>query len=134
MSFALEIKSVYDIRLLATSVLGYGYSNATVLGLLDYESATLIEDVAPIHASIYSMLPSGTPSNPADLTYVKIKSSTGQIRAIAMDWIESQPTKVDSRQIRIIINGASLSSISKLQQILKQNGYNQFTIDTIAAT
>lgn len=134
MNYNLEIRSVYDISLKATGVLGYGYKSAVVLGLLDYDSANLIEDVAPIHASIYSSLPAGTPINPADLIYVKIKTSTGQIRVIAMDWIGAQPTKVEDRQIRILINGVSLSKISQLQSILQKNGYTQFTIDTVTSS
>ncbi|MDD2879625.1 MAG: hypothetical protein PHQ58_04245 [Rhodoferax sp.] len=132
MSYVLEIKSVYDIKLKATSVLGYGYHSATVLGLLDYDSANLIEDVAPIHASIYSMLPSGTPIDPADLTYVKIKTSTGQIRVIAMDWIDTQPELINTRQVRIVISNLSLSKIPELQKMLQRNGFTQFTIDTIS--
>lgn len=133
MSYSLEIKSVYDIKLRAPSVLGYSYHSATVLGLLDYDSANMIEDVAPIHAGIYSMLPIGTPIDPSDLTYVKIKTSTGQIRVIAMDWIDAQPVLVNSRQIRILISNVSLSKIADLQKILQRNGITQFTIDTVTA-
>ena len=131
MAYLLNIKSVYDFTLKAGAILGYSYKNATVLGLLDFDSAKAIEDVTPIHASVYSLLGAGVPRDAKDLTYVKIKTSTGQVRVIAMDWIASQPVLVTSTTVNVVVSNISLSDIDRLRQVLLQNGFNAIEITTV---
>lgn len=131
MSYTLALKSVYDFVLKAPSVLGSGFKKATVMGLLDFDSASAIEDVRAIHTSIYNQLGVGVPRLAADLTYVKIKTSAGEVRVIAMDWIAEQPVLFTSQPIQIVLTGESLSEIPTLRQVLKAAGYNSFEINAL---
>lgn len=131
MSFSLSIKSVYDFTLRAGTLLGYGYKSATVLALLDYDSANAIEDITPIHNSVYSQLAPGTPRSPKDLTYVKIRASTGETRVLAMDWIAFQPVLVVSTTVQVTVANISLSDVPLLRQVLVQNGFTQIQITTV---
>src|SRR5262245_53791212 len=130
-AYSLEIKSVYDFTMKASSILGAGFKAATVLGLLDYQSAIAIEDVTPVHASVYSQLGTGVPKKASDLTYVKIKTSTGQVRVIAMDWIAGQPTLVTSTSARVTVGGINLSDIDRMRQVLLANGFTQIEIEVL---
>lgn len=129
--YQLDIQSVYDFAMRAGAQIGYSYKSATVLGLLDFASANQIEDVTPIHARIYADLPAGTPRNARDLVYVKIKTSTGDIRVFAMNWIASQPIQVTSNTVRATITGMSLSDMERLRQVLVGNGFINVTLEVV---
>lgn len=128
MLFNLNIGSTYDIPMLSPAVLGTKYSSATVMALLDYASAIQIADVSAIHASVLSALPTGTPSDASKLIYVKIKTSTGEITVLALNWISTQPTLVDKTTVTVLISNISQSDIPRLSQALNANGFNSFTI------
>jgi hypothetical protein len=87
--------------------------------------------VTPIHVQVYSQLGSGVPRAASDLTYVKIRTSTGEIRVLAMDWIAAQPTLVVSTTANVIVGDINLSDLDKLRQVLLQNGFTNITISTI---
>lgn len=128
MLFDLEIGSAYNIPMLAPAVLGTSYKGATVKGLLDYSSAVQITDVAAIHASVLPLLPAGTPSDPTELIYVKILTSTGQITAIALNWISQQPTLITSTTQIVTVTNINQSQVAALAAALVANGFPSFTI------
>ncbi len=133
MSYDLAIKSVYDINLRASAILGTGFKAATIQGLLDFDSANQIEDVTAIHAQIFSLLPPGTPRKASELIYVKIATSTGEVRVIAMDWISEQPELVVSTTANVVIANMNLSDLDLLRQVLVSNGFRDITITTLEA-
>lgn len=129
--YDLELQSVYNFSMKAGAILGYSYDNATVLGLLDFASANAIQDVTPLHMAAYSELGTGVPRNARDLIYVKIKTSTGQVRVLAMDWIATQPLLVTSNTLRVMISEVDLSDIDRIRQILISNGFDKVTIEVV---
>lgn len=128
--YTLQIGSVYNFKLYAPAILGATYNNAKVAALLDYDSAKIIEDVTPIHASVLSVLPTGTPVNAASLIYVKIITSTGQVKVIAMDWISEQPTQVNAGTVVVSLSNVNASDLPRLRNILINSGFTQFNIQT----
>lgn len=129
--YQLELQGVYNFAMRAGAILGYSFKNATVKALLDFDSANQVEDVTPIHASVYSELPTGTPKNPRDLVYVKVVTSTGETRVWALNWIATQPELVTSNTVQVIINDINLSDIERLRQVLVANGFTKNTITVI---
>lgn len=127
-NYALQLKSAYNFTMRAGAILGYSYKNAVVLGLLDFESARALQDIAPIHAQIYSQLPPGTPRDATQLTYVKVRTSTGETRVFAMDWIAEQPTLVTSQSFTVLVHNVSAGDQARLRQALLANGFNSFEI------
>jgi hypothetical protein len=128
LKYDLDIGSVYNIPLLAPAILGTSYDNATVLALLDYTSAIALEDVSALHSNILGLLATGTPNDPSKLVYVKIRSSTGDIRVLAFDWIASQPTLVSATTVTVTINNVNHSEIPAIASCLRANGFTSFTI------
>ena len=126
--YDLEIGSSYDITMLAPAILGTMYKGATVKSILDYSDAVAVEDVTAIHASVLSLLPTGTPSNPANLIFVKIVTSTGQVKALALNWIAQQPTLVSSTTVTVTVSNINQSQIPALAAALTDNGFTSFTI------
>jgi len=129
--YQLELGAVYNFAMRAGAIIGSSYENATVQALLDFGSANQIEDVTPIHASIYSELPVGTPRNPRDLIYVKVITSTGKVRVFALNWIAAQPELVVSTTLKVIISETNLSDIERLRQVLMTNGFTKSEISVL---
>lgn len=131
MYYNLEIKQSYDFSLLASGILGLGFKSASVMAIMDFDSAKMIQDVTTIHSQVYSSLPVGTPRNAQDLTYIKIKSSTGEIRVIAMDWIATEPILITSKTVLVKINNTPISNVSLIKDILVQNGFSDIVITVL---
>jgi len=112
----------------APAILTTGYRGATVLALLDYSSAIQLEDVSAIHASVLSVLPGGTPSDPTKLVYLKIKTAAGNIRVLALNWISVQPTVATTTSLTVVIGNITVADIPTISSVLKAAGYNSFTI------
>lgn len=131
MFYNLEIGKSYDFTLYATGVLGAGFKNAKVLGVMDYDSAKAVQDITPLHIQAYPQLPSGTPRNAKDLVYVKIKTNMNELRVVAMDWISSVPVLVTSQVARVTISQISSSDIPTIRDLLTINGYPNINIELL---
>lgn len=129
MYFNLDIGKSYDFTLHASGVLGTGYSNAKVLGIMDYGSAKVVQDITPLHIQAYPDLPTGTPRDASKLIYVKISTLQGEMRVIAMDWISSTPVEVTTQTITVTISQVSSSDVAIIRNLLTVNGYPNIEID-----
>lgn len=129
MSYNLDIGKSYDFTLYATGVLGSGFKNSKVLGIMDFDSAKSIQDITPLHIQAYPQLPSGTPRNAKDLIYVKIKTPMNELRVIAMDWISSEPVLVTTQVVRVTISQISSSDVAVIRDLLTINGYPNIDIE-----
>lgn len=125
--YQLNVGSFYDFKLYAPAILGSGFSKAKVAGLIDYETAMMLQDVAAQHAQVYPALPSGTPSDPAKLLYVKLVTSSGNTTVIAMNWISTEPVSVDATTATVTFFNITLADIPRLAAMFKANGFNSFS-------
>jgi hypothetical protein len=128
--YDIDIGSTYDFTLYGSAIIGSGFSAAKVVGILDYSSAMQLADIAATHAQILPELPAGTPSDPSVLIYVKIITSTGAVRVVALNWISSQPTIVTSTTFVVTIYDSALSKLPEVQAMLRANGFVNFNITT----
>lgn len=131
MQYNLEIGKSYDFTLYASGVLGTGYNNTKVLGIMDYDSAKLVQDITPLHIQAYPDLPTGTPRNAKELIYVKVKTTLGEVRVIAMDWISSTPVEVITQTIKVTISQVSSSDVNIVRNLLIVNGYPNINIEVV---
>lgn len=125
----LQILKSYDFTLFAPGVLGQGYNNATVTAIMDFDSAKQIQDIIPLHTQAYPDLPIGTPRNAKDLIYVKLKTSIGETRVVAMNWISGDPVLVNSQTVKVIISNISSSDIPRIASVLNSNGFLNVVIE-----
>lgn len=130
MNYNLQLGNAYNFELLAPAILENGYKNAIVVAIFDFQTAIAFEDVVPKHAAAYPSLPAGTPINPRDLVYFKIKTSTGETRVLAFDWLANEPTLVRNIKAVVTIPNIDLSKLPVLRACLEQNGFIGFDITT----
>lgn len=131
MYYALNLKQAYNFVLRAPALLGTGYQNAVVMAIMDYDSAKVIQDVIPLHRAAYPYLETGTPRDPKDLLYIKLKTVSGEIRIVAMDWLAGEPVVVTTQTLKITLANVAVSDIAILKQVLIQNGFNEFEIESV---
>lgn len=128
---ALQIRQVYNFQLKAPGILGTGYENAEVCGIVDLATARTIQDVVALHKASYPFLGVGVSRNAQDLIYVKIKTSSGEYRAIATAWMSAAPVLVTSKTIQITISECSLEDQALLRNLLQQAGFVSFEMGVV---
>ena len=122
-SFKLHTKLISDI-----------FTNVKVLGSVGFDLATLTEDVAAIHANIYSTLPEGTPENPQDYDYLIVETIDGQRKAVGAPWIKDPIPTVDSATIQVNVSNATTSDVEKIRDALNAYGYLDLEIKVISGS
>lgn len=130
LKYTMEVGSTYDFKLLASAILGSGYSGAKVCAILDYTSAAMLQDVGAQHAQVLSELATGTSSDATSLLYVKLKTSTGDYVVIAQDWLASAPTSAEAVTATVVVNNITLAKIPLLRTVLTENGFTSIDITT----
>ena len=119
----LKVRTSYDFEFVAPEYIGGGFVNATVMiGAMDYESAMRVQDVANIHRRILPKLGTGISKDPRDLTYVQVKTSNGDIRVFAIEWLAKPPVFSTAATRFIEIKGEPISRYPEILEILRQNG------------
>lgn len=132
MAFPFEIKKTYNFELYPSSILGNNFQRVTVLGIIDRETAETFTNITTKHPLVFPYLPSGTPNDPDDYTYLKIRHESGIITAIAVEWIQPQTIElVENIDAMVRINNFSPSQISLLREVLVANGFTDFNISTV---
>ncbi len=122
-SFKLHTKLISDI-----------FTNVKVLGAVGFDLANNIEDVAAIHANIYSTLPEGTPESPEDYDYLIVETIDGQRKAVGGPWIKDPITVVDSATIRVTLNNATTSDVEKVRNALNAYGFIDLSIEVLSGS
>ena len=123
------LKGVYSFTLYPATVIRGDFTDVTIMATMDYETALTIADIPAVHANVYPYLPSGTPNDPSQYDYVKVKLSSGAITVLGMPWInQSTITLVQSLTATVIIEGVSNNDGPRIRDALVQNGYNNLTI------
>lgn len=123
------IKGVYSFTLYPATVVPGDFTNVTIMAIMDYDSALQLADIPAIHTNVFPYLPSGTPNDPSQYDYVKIKLSSGVITVLGMPWInQSTIALVQSLTATVVIEGVSNNDGPRIRDCLVQNGFNNVVI------
>lgn len=129
MTYNYQLGQILSFDVYPSAVLGDNFQNVTVLSLLDPQSANQVIDIVGAHASVFPYLPTGTPNDPTQYNYVKIRTASGQITAIGMPWInESTITATTNQVITATVSGVTASDVQGVQNALIANGYTQIHV------
>ena len=106
------------------SVIGTNFDRVEVIGLGKHEMVTGLISPATMHASVYPLLPPGSPKDYRDYEYLMVKLPSGKLTAVGVPWIVPDSVTIVTRtDISITIHDASLSDVPLLKRILNENGY-----------
>lgn len=129
----LENSRIYDFEVYAPTVLGTAFKRVEILGKFPFETAVLLGgDLQPLHAEVYSTgtLPAGTPNDPRQYEWYRIRKPDGSITTIGEPWINR--TTIVEVQLKMAIcriPNASTGDLARLQDMFKQAGFVGFEIE-----
>lgn len=125
MSYAYQIKQAYSFQVYPSALLGTGFQNVTVLAVMDQETANRETDTQAQHVQVYPTLPAGTPNDPAQYNYLKVRMPNGSTTILGMAWIkEDTIVQVTTGTIVVKITSSSpAADLAKVRNALLQNGF-----------
>lgn len=128
----LEVRKTYNFEVWPAVLLGTGFKACTVVAGMTAVMAQQFADIGALHAQVFPYLPSGTPNNPNAYDYVMVKTSTGQNVVLGYPWIkEDTIVEVSAVSIEILVTEVTTEDVTRLRDVLKQNGYSNFTLRTL---
>ncbi len=131
MTFQYSIKGVYSFDVYPTALLGNDWTKTTVMAVMDYETAKQFADVDALHVSVYPYLPVGTPDDPSQYDYLKVRTQSGVVTYLGRTWVnESSITAVDSVVIVAVIDNVSSANLNDVRNALVSNGFTSITLST----
>lgn len=128
----MENKKTYDFETYAPNVLGTAFKRIEILGNFPYETAiALFGELAPLHAEVFSTgnIPIGTPDDPRQYNWYRIKKPDGSITVLGEPWIDqSTIVEVTSGTAIITCPNLTTSDLINLRDMFKQAGIVDFEI------
>ncbi len=116
----------------APAILGSRFDDMTVTGTITFSIATRFDDVVVKHNTVYSSLPSGTPQDAKDLTFVVfLNNVTGKEVVFATAWIDENSIEgLDNTGLTFRIPHAAIGDQDRIRSALLEMGFP--TIEFIA--
>lgn len=131
----MDNKKIYDFQTYVPNVLGNAFRRVEILGSFPYETAlALFGGLNELHAEVFSTgrLPSGTPDDPRQYDYYRIKKADGSIVVIGEPWIDqSTIVQVASGTAVITMPNMTPTDLNHIRDMFKQAGHKDFTISFI---
>lgn len=129
----LTLRKTYDFGVYGSTVLGNNYKHVTVLAYLDYESAIQFgQDIRALHQQLYAYLPTGTPNDPTQYNYYKLKTLNGSTIVLGELWISpGTVTEVASGPAMVKIPDVTAADFVKIRNALSSNGFKVSEINFI---
>jgi hypothetical protein len=116
--------NVISFDVYPATIIGAHFSDAKVLGLLDKDTANLWIDADAMHVNVYPSLPAGTPDDPDQYQYVKLRHLNGTVSIIGIPWINADTLEISQRgTLTITVSDASPLDKDRIIRALAANGY-----------
>lgn len=131
MASLFENGSTCSFEVYAPAILGTGYTNVKVLGILTPSlAARLRPSIFEEHAAVLPYLPPGTPKKATGFDYIEIETQGGIKTTLGLAWINEASIVVSKNgSIDVKINSVSATDIAHIRNLLTQAGYNQLTLE-----
>jgi hypothetical protein len=130
MSVSWEIGGVYSFDTFAPALLGASFKRVRLSSIMDYEDAQQKVSVDAKHSAVYSQLPTGTPKDPAKLTYLAFTTESAIAKIImAVAWIDAATVdKVTSQRLVVSIENITQPDITRVRESMVLLGFTDFNI------
>lgn len=106
-----------------SNVYGYRLSDVTYVATVDPQTALdLGEDIRALHASVFESLPPGTPDDPFQYDYVRVRTNEGKYIILGLPFIRDGTLSVNSgRTLYMTFDNINEEQI---QRVFKALSYN----------
>lgn len=125
-----QIGTVYKFNTLAPAILGATHSGATLIGMMNYQSACAYINPRAMQANVGPLLPPGTPLDEKKYTYYQFQFEGGGKIVLASAWIDmNSVTVVTNSTLLLTVRNASDLDASRIRTALILLGYSNLTIE-----
>lgn len=113
-----------------SALLGTQYSQVVILAILDADSVRFLNiDPAAMHAKVYATLPAGTPNDPYQYQWLKLRLTNGTMTAIGIPWINPNSIAINTTStITAVFEDVSPTDLNIIRTMCAANGYNNVAI------
>jgi len=126
-----QIGTSYNFLTLAPAILGTQFNNATLLSIMNHDTAMKFANIDQQAQIVYPALPAGTPNNPQSYVYLLFQTSAGTNVVLANVWInESSITVATTATITVTVTKVTTADVTVIRNILLNAGYNSIQIVT----
>lgn len=131
MAVEFKVSHSYSFDVYPSPILGTGFSNCTVLSIMDHDSAALQVDTIALHAQVYPYLPIGTPDDPTLFTYLKIRLPSGDTTILGSSWVNMATVQEITRTtIVATIKNVTPNDLDTVRRVLLANGFEHIELTT----
>ena len=131
MAVEFKVSHSYSFDVYPSPILGTGFSNCTVLSIMDHDSAALQVDTMALHAQVYPYLPTGTPDDPTLFTYLKIRLPSGDTTILGSSWVNMATVQEITRTtIVAAIKNVTPNDLDTVRRVLLANGFEHIELTT----
>jgi len=118
-------KAVISFEVYPSAILGTNFNDVRVEAILDAETTRLLGyDPWSMHANVYPTLPDGTPNDPNDYMFVRVRQGSGETTIVGMPWIrESTVTLSSNSVVSLKVVDVGPEDVTKIVNALSANGY-----------
>lgn len=126
----LVVGNVVSFSTHAQPILGVNNDNLVVQAILDKESASVYStDINSLHKNLYSYLPVGTPQDPTDYLFVKLKDTGGNVKVLGIPWIDEDTlTVVERGNLQITIPNVTFEDRENIIKAITAIGFKPTTV------
>lgn len=127
----LKPEVTYNFSTTAPGILGASVVSAKLIGILNYEMAKSFDSIDLKWRTIFPLLPTGTPDNPASFTFYYFQMQSGAKVVFAEPWIVASSVEVVQSYTAVAtIHGLNQQDITYIRDAISALGYTDFTITT----
>lgn len=128
----LKIGNTYTFSTRAPAILGQSMERVRLTSIMDYQTASMRENLSVKFRSIYPALPEGTPDDPNSALYYGFRTQSGQDIIVANVWMdEASIQEINLVRAIVTMNDISLTDVTDLRNILNASGLGTFEINVI---
>ena len=123
------IFSTVSFEVYPAQILGTGFTNAKVMGIIDADTARRWIDPVTTHAAVYPTLPEGSINQYDAYLYLKIQMANGQTTAVGLPWIRKESYVVnEARRLQFIVENVSADDEPIIRRALSANGFEAVSV------
>ena len=132
MAYDFKLNKVYKFATKAPGVLPAVVSNAKLIAITDYSTASRQEHIRIVYRNVYPLLPPGTPDQPESCLYYRFKTENGSELTLADQWIDDSSVElIEAISLRVNITDISVEDISRIRDALLALGYTTMTMTQV---
>lgn len=117
----LEVGQKVSFEVYPAHIYGSNFNNVTITAFFDYSLANALGvDVIATHGIVYPSLPSGTPNDATQYSYVQVRTDSGETVILGTPWIRDSTINIlDGKKLTLVFQGINDTRMKRIIDAVK---------------